>query len=353
MARLLQTRGMRSKLRIGIVGAGGIVRQRHLPALLGMPDVEIVAVSNANYASAERFCRENLPHATPLKNWAELVALPDLDIVWIGTPPYMHAPICISALEAGRHVFCQARMAMNLAEALEMRAIARKRPHLVTMLCPPPHGMAGDRLMRKLLADNMIGSPLEVRLRSLSSIFLDRSAPAHWRQRLEISGLNILTLGIYTEVLLRWLGPIRAVTARGRVINRKRNHYEVRVPDIVHVLAEFENGAEGVLEFSGVTAFPPPDHLEIHGDQGAIQYDFPSDLISAGRVGDPAMEPIPLSPELVRPWTVEHDFISAVKHPAQPRPRPNFDDGVAYMQVVQAVADSIASKTRVVIAPVD
>ena len=134
---------MSSKLRIGIVGAGGIVQQRHLPALLAMPNVEIVAVSNSTYASSERFCRDHLPRATPLKNWAELVALPDLDIVWIGTPPYMHAPVSISALEAGRHVFCQARMAMNLAESLEMLEAARKRPHLVTMLCPPPTGWAG------------------------------------------------------------------------------------------------------------------------------------------------------------------------------------------------------------------
>ena len=113
--------------------------QRHLPALLAMPGVEIVAVCNSTYASGERFCREHLPHATPLKNWAELVSLRELDVVWIGTPPYMHAPVSISALEAGRHVFCQARMAMNLEEGREMQAAARKRPHQVAMLCPPPH----------------------------------------------------------------------------------------------------------------------------------------------------------------------------------------------------------------------
>ena len=127
-----------------------------------MAEVEIVAVSNSTFASSQRFCREHLPHATPFKNWADLVALRELDAVWIGTPPYMHAPVTISALEAGRHVFCQARMAMNLEEALEMQAAARKRPHLVTMLCPPPHGMRGDLLMRKLLADQLIGRPHQV-----------------------------------------------------------------------------------------------------------------------------------------------------------------------------------------------
>src|SRR5437016_1280372 len=90
------------KLRIGIVGAGSIVRARHLPALKKHPEVEIVAVSNLTYESSEKFCRENLPHATPMQNWADLLAIPDLDIIWIGTPPYMHSAVTISALEAGK-----------------------------------------------------------------------------------------------------------------------------------------------------------------------------------------------------------------------------------------------------------
>ena len=343
---------MQSKLRIGIVGAGGIVLQRHLPALTAMPDVEIVAVSNSTYASSERFCRAHLPHATPIKNWAELVSLRELDIVWIGTPPYMHAPVCISALEAKRHVFCQARMAMNVEEAREMLLAARKRPQLVTMLCPPPQGMRGDLLMRKLIADRFIGRPHHVRLHSFSSAYLDPKAPAHWRQRAELSGLNVQTLGIYVEVLQRWLGPVCAVTAHAKTIFPVRDHYQVKVPDMVTILVEFENGAEGVLEFSGVAAFAPSDRLDIYGDRGTLRYDFSADTITAGRVGDRATQTLELPPELERRWTVERDFIAAVKNLAAPRPHPTFEDGVAYMQVVQAVADSIASQGRVEIANV-
>src|SRR5947207_9963825 len=134
------------KLRIGIVGAGNIVRTRHLPGLKRNADVEIVAVSNSTYESSEKFCAENCPSATPMRNWADLLALPDLDIIWIGTPPYMHSAVTISALEAGKHVFCQARMAMDLAEAEEMLAASKRFPELVTMLFPPPFGMRGDLL---------------------------------------------------------------------------------------------------------------------------------------------------------------------------------------------------------------
>src|SRR5436189_4343468 len=240
------------KLRIGIVGAGNIVRTRHLPTLKKHPEVEIVAVSNSTYESSEKFCREHLPHATPLRNWPEIVALPDLDIIWIGTPPYMHSAVTISALEAGKHVFCQARMAMDLAEAEEMLATTKRFPELVTMLCPPPFGMRADLLVKKLLAENFIGKPHDVRMQSFTGVYLNPEAPAHWRQKIEISGLNVLTLGIYVEVLQRWLGNIAVVFARARILNAERRGYQVIVPDMLNVLCVFENDAEGVLEFSGV-----------------------------------------------------------------------------------------------------
>ena len=85
-----------------------------------------------------------------MQNWADLLAIDDLDIIWIGTPPYMHSAVTISALEAGKHVFCQARMSMDLAEAEEMLALSERFPELVTMLCPPPYGMRGDLLSEKV-----------------------------------------------------------------------------------------------------------------------------------------------------------------------------------------------------------
>jgi len=330
------------RLRIGIVGAGGIVRTRHLPALRRHSDVEIVAVSNSTYESAEKFCAEELPHATPMRNWADLLALPDLDIIWIGTPPYMHSAVTVSALEAGKHVFCQARMSMDLAEALEMLAASKRFPELVTMLCPPPYGMQCDLLVKKLLAENHIGHPHHVRLRSLNSNFLDPEAPAHWRQRIEISGLNVLTLGIYVEVLHRWLGNIVGVFARGKVVYPVRQGYEVIVPDLLNVLCVFENGAEGVLEFSGVNSLAPSDQVEIYGDGGTLTYDFGSDTVQAGQVKDKGLHTLEPPADLITEWRVEDDFLAAVKSRGRVRPHPTFEDGVRYMRVVQAVADSRA-----------
>src|SRR5919197_1310884 len=229
------------KLRIGIVGAGNIVRTRHLPALKRNPEVEIVAVSNSTYESGEKFCVEYCAAATPMRNWADLLALPDLDIIWIGTPPYMHSAVTVSALEAGKHVFCQARMAMDLAEAEEMLAASKRFPELVTMLCAPPFGMRADLLIKKLLAENFIGKPHDVRMQSFNGVYLNPEAPAHWRQKIEISGLNVLTLGIYVEVLQRWLGNITGVFAHGKILQPERRGYRVIVPDMLNVICTFEN----------------------------------------------------------------------------------------------------------------
>jgi predicted dehydrogenase len=329
-----------NKLRIGIVGAGAIVRDRHLPGLKKHSEVEIVAVSNSTYESAEKFCQENAPHATPMANWADLLSVPELDIIWIGTPPYMHSAVTVSALEAGKHVFCQARMANDRAEAEEMLAASKRFPELVTMLCPPPFGLRGDLLVKKLLAENYLGRPHHVRLQCFTGAYLNADAPAHWRQRIEISGLNVLALGIYVEVLQRWLGDITGVFARGKVLHQIRQGYEVIIPDLLTVLCQFANGAEGVLEFSGIDALASGDRLEVYGDSGTMTYDFGSDAINVGKVGDRALHAMEITPELEGGWHVEDDFIAAVKSKGRIKPQPDFEVGARYMRVVQAVADS-------------
>src|SRR5436189_5107302 len=274
------------KLRIGIIGAGGIVKQRHLPAFKRRSDLEIVAISNSTYESAEKFCQENVPTAVPIANWPDLVALPDIDIIWIGTPPYMHSAVTVSALEAGKHVFCQARMSNDRAEAEEMLTASKRFPELVTMLCPPRFGLRGDLLVKKLLAENYLGRPHHIRLQCFTSAYLNADAAAHWRQRIEISGLNVLALGIYVEVLQRWFGDITGIFARGKILHGIRQGYEVIVPDLLNILCKFENGAEGVLEISGINALASGDRLEVYGEAGTMTYDFGTDTIQAGRDGD-------------------------------------------------------------------
>src|SRR5712692_7645066 len=159
------------KLRIGIIGAGGIVRSRHLPALRAVEGVELVAVCNRSRESGEAVARE---WAIPvvMTDWQALVARPDLDAVFIGTWPYTHAEMSIAALETGKHVFCQARMARNVAEARQMPAAAERHPGQVAMLCNGmPNGAQGDRLIRHLLRQGYLGELREVHVTNFSSAY--------------------------------------------------------------------------------------------------------------------------------------------------------------------------------------
>src|SRR5213594_803113 len=230
-----------------------------------------------------------------------------------------------------------------------MLAASKRYLELVTMLCPPPMGMRADLLVKKLLAEDYIGRPHHVRLQSFTSNYLDPAAPPHWRRKIEISGLQVLTLGIYVEVLQRWLGDINGVFARGKIIHPIRQGYEVIIPDLLTVLCAFDNGAEGVLEFGGINAMTPSDRLEIYGNVGTLTYDFGSDVVQVGKLGDRALHVVDLPPELEGEWRVEEDFLAAVKSKGRIRAHPNFEEGVRYMRVVQAAADSRARNEWVAI----
>jgi predicted dehydrogenase len=322
------------KVRIGIIGAGGIVRQRHLPGLLALPQAQIVAVCNSHAASAHKIAEEyHIPEV--LDEWPEMVGRSDLDVIWIGTPPHLHAPITISALEAGRHVFCQARMAMNLRESREMLAAAQARPQLVTMLCPAPHGMRGGRFFQKLLRDGYTGEIWHFRLTAVTGQFADPHAPPHWRQRTELNGINALSVGIYAEVLGRWIGFPRRLHAQMKVSVPKREGYAVHMPDVVHVFGQWPGGVAGLLEWSGVAHFPPEESLTIYGRDGTLVYNFTRDEVLGARRGQKVLEVLATPPDLESDWSVEKDFIEAVL--AGGHPEPSFETGVQYMEFTEAI----------------
>src|SRR5260370_26641149 len=152
------------------------------------------------------------------------------------------------------------------------------------MVCPPPTGLRSSLFMQKFLAEDFLVQPHHLRLQSLSGAYINPDTPPHWRQRDELSGINVLTLGIYAEIVQRWFGPITHVFAHQKTINPVRQGYEVRIPDMVVVLCKFENGMEGVMEFSGVALFETSDRLQVFGSQGMLSYDFRSEQTTGGRL---------------------------------------------------------------------
>jgi predicted homoserine dehydrogenase-like protein len=126
---------MPDTIRIGVVGAGNNTRLHHIPKLQKIAGVEITSVVNRSRASSERVAKEfGIPRVH--ERWPDLVNDPGIDAVVIGTWPYLHCPVTLAALAAGKHVLTEARIAMNAAEARQMLAASRAKPHLVTQVVP-------------------------------------------------------------------------------------------------------------------------------------------------------------------------------------------------------------------------
>src|SRR5688572_29130465 len=103
-------------IRVGVIGAGANTTSRHIPGLQAIEGVEIVTVCNRRRESSERVAGQFNIHQTR-KNWLDVIEDPDLDAIVIGTWPYLHYTLVMAALEADKHVMCEARMAMNATEA--------------------------------------------------------------------------------------------------------------------------------------------------------------------------------------------------------------------------------------------
>src|SRR6185436_6971348 len=206
---------MADTIRIGVVGAGGNTRLHHIPKLKKIAGVEVVAVVNRSRASSERVAQE-FGIERVHDQWQQLVNDPGVDAVVIGTWPYLHCPVTLAALAAGKHVLTEARLAMNAAEARQMLAASRARPDLVTQVVPGPATFPSDPLVMHLLADGYVGEVQSVDLR-VGSGWLNRDAPLHWRMNREYSGLNMMSMGIWYECLSRWFGPAKSIMARTRV----------------------------------------------------------------------------------------------------------------------------------------
>jgi predicted dehydrogenase len=336
-------------LRIGLIGAGANTRARHIPGFRDLPEVEIVAVCNRRPESTASVARQyRIPRT--FAYWEELVADPNIEAICIGTWPYLHCPITLAALEAGKHVLTEARLSMNAAEARQMLEAALAHPNLVAQVVPSPYGLKGQDVMRELIDQGYLGELREVHVFGFNAALADPAAPLSWRQDATLSGYNMLTLGIVHETLLRWAPPPIRVLAQvhahiaSRIDPQSGVRRPVGTPDSVQILTVLENGARASYHFSGVSEFAQGMGIHLYGSEGALHYDLLADRIRGahrrpGQKGVLAaeLEEIPISKEKERAWRVEADFVDAIRQ-GTPVHLTDFATGVAYMEFTEAVA---------------
>ncbi len=333
-------------IRVGIVGAGANTRLRHIPGLKAVLGVEVVSVANRSRESGQRVAQEfGIPKV--YDTWRELVEADDTDAICIGTWPSLHCPVTLVALEHNKHVLCEARMAMNRREAHAMLAAARQRPHLVTQLVPAPHTLAVDSTIQRLIADGYAGDLLAVEVQATQATFVDRESPLHWRHDSGLSGFNTLTMGIWYEAMMRWVGPASRVMALTKVCVPRRKDATgvlrtVTVPDHVEIIATLGCGAVAHLRVSAVTGLAPANEVWLFGSEGTLRVHGSPLTLSGGRRGDTELAEIVIPEEQQGGWRVEEEFINAVRG-EETVTRTTFEDGVRYMEFTEAVIRSAQS----------
>jgi len=329
-------------IRVGLVGAGANTRARHIPGLQAQAGVELVCVCNRTRESGAAVAREfGIPRVH--ERWADLVADPEVDAVVIGTWPYLHAPITLAALAAGKHVLTEARLACNAAEARAMLAAARARPELVAQVVPAPFSLGVDRTIRRLLAERFLGDLLAIEHRDAGG-WLDREGPLTWRKNRDLSGLNVMLLGIVYEMILRWAGPATLVTALAKTFVPQRRTAAgelkpVLIPDHLDVLADLACGAQLRLRQSAIAALDEGLGTWLFGSDGTLRF-HDGKLFGAQR-GETALRPLEIPPHERGGWRVEEEFINAIRG-LEPVRLTTFADGVQYMEFTEAVARSLA-----------
>jgi predicted dehydrogenase len=308
-------------------------------------------------------------------DWHKVVERPDIDIIDICTPSFLHQEIAIAAAQNGKHVFCEKPIALTYSGAKEMYAAAEKAG-VVHYLNHNYRRVPAVAFAKRLIEEGRIGQIYHWRGAYLQDWITDPNFPLTWHLRKELAGAGPhLDLNSHSVDLARYLiGEISSVSATMKRFVEKRplpgtgagtfqagaagsEMGEVTVEDAAFMLADFQNGALGTFEATrfanGRKNF---NSFEIYGSKGSLAFDMqrmnelqfldcsdPSDeqgfrdiLVTNGT-----------HPYVGAWWPPGHiigyehtfshavlDFITAIAHGTSVSP--NFGDGVKVMQVLEA-----------------
>ena len=334
-------------VKVGIIGAGGNTRSKHIPGLQAIEGVEIIGVCNRSQESSQRVADEfGIPKI--YGNWQDAIGDPDTNAIVIGTWPYMHCQATVAALRADKHVMCEARMAMNAKEAHIMRIASCQKTHLIAQIVPSPMTLRVDNTIKRFIAEGYIGDVLAIEARA-GGAFLDSESPLQWRQDFDLSGLNIMSMGIWYEALMRWVGEATRIMAMGKTFVKMRPDADgvmrsVRIPEHIDVVGDLACGAQLHIQVSTVAGLAGAPEVYIFGSNGTLR--FSGNKLYGGQKGDAELTEIDIPDTEAGGWRVEEEFVNAIRG-NEVITHTDFDTGVKYMEFTEAVTRSMQSGTAI------
>jgi predicted dehydrogenase len=326
---------MTDRLRIGVLGTGAIVREFHLPALLDNPRVEVAALGNQRSASLEHLARAHGIKRT-YTDFSLLAADPEIDAVVNALPNYLHAPVSIEMLQAGKHVLCEKPMAMSVAEAQAMLAAAAAAQRKL-VIAHPWRASREYAWLRAVIEAGTIGAVIKVRAHAV--LAGGGPPPTSWFVRPEFAGGGALTdVGIHSIDTISYVFDDRVHPVT--VFARSGTHFQpIQVEDTATVLIEYDNGMVAEIEAGWHHAYAssPLGAMELFGAKGYART-FPHEAhCSMGGVPGVYFPSMPASASHIGPamYAAQIDrFLDCVLHDAPPAC--DGRHGLMGMQVLEA-----------------
>lgn len=367
---------------IGMIGYGGIGRvhamgYRSLPFHYGLPadSVRLVGVATTRPETAQAAAAEiGCDYWTA--DYRELLARPDVEAVDISVPNHMHAEIVMAAAAAGKHIYCEKPLAMNVAEAKAMVA-AVEAAGIITQMTFNFRFFPAILRAQRLVEEGFLGRIFSFRGRYYRASYIDPLKPLTWRQRKAIAGGGALfDIGSHIlDLLYSLLGEFSAVQAAMDTLIPQRpsaagadDLQPVDVDDIALLHLRTANGVLGLVEVSRMgTGLTNDLQFEIFGEQGAMRFSAvdPSwleiydvrdaDKPGGGMRGFRKVETVQryagqkapdwsMAPDFVRTHAEgQYQFLLAVAEGRQSRP--NLADGL-HIQAVMAAAEKSSAVGR-------
>jgi predicted dehydrogenase len=359
-----------SSLTVGIIGLG--YGRAHVSAFQAR-GCDVVAVCQRDRAAAQAVAsRYGVPHV--FDRWEAMLDAARPDIVVIATPPHLHHPIALRALEAGAHVLCEKPLAMSAAEGRAMAEAAR-RAGRVAMTGFNWRFPTAMRELHARVGEGAVGRVFHLAGRWLGGRFADPKAAATWRVDRAQAGHGAMgDAGVHLIDMIRWsFGEFRRVAALAGTAFPSRALPGAGKPadaeDHCMVLAELASGAEVTLNVSRAAHGMTEHTLEVFGERGALAYRLARDgrwwngelraseggapftpVTPRERSGLEAAEPDPS--DIIGKATIAPLvglFLEGIRTGVPPSP--SFDDGVRAQAVLDAIGESAARRTWVDVPP--
>lgn len=264
------------KLRFAVLGTGIIIRDFHLPLLRENTRTEIVAAGNQRRPSLEKLAADFAIPKT-YTDFDELADDTDIDAVIIGLPNYLHAPITIKMLQAGKHVLCEKPMAMTTAECRQMIDAAKSGDRKL-MIAHMWRFDSQTRWLRDVIECGKLGDVFKIKA---YTIWTGDGPPADsWFVTAKYAGGGALAdMGVHSIDTISFLFDDK-VKAK-HVFARTGTFFKpIDLDDTATVTIEYDNQMTAVIESGWYHNYAdaPEGGIQVFGTAGHART-FPAELV--------------------------------------------------------------------------